>query len=157
MGCTHTLAVLVVIAGSSAQAQTVVGPAISKAVEQVLVDADYLTKRLTWDKDVDLDRLRQFGLALAAMNLVQQQVSPTRYGDVANTSPDDLPTNDEEALARGIGICGNQVSAFLNIVTRLGLTARSLEFYWPDEAGVRHSHIAAEVKIGSKWAFFDVT
>ncbi|WP_156929033.1 transglutaminase domain-containing protein [Bradyrhizobium sp. th.b2] len=151
------MAVLVLIASSSVQAQTVTEPAISKVVEQVRVDADYLTKRLTWDKDVDLDRVRQFGLALTAMNLVQQQVSSTRYGAVANTSPEDLPANDEEALSRGIGICGNQVSVFLNIATRVGLEARSLEFYWPDEADVRHSHIAAEVKISGKWAFFDVT
>ncbi len=124
------------------------------AVARVHQDAMYIGK-FPWD--VDQRRLAEFSLALSAVNLVQNSVSSTRYGYVAATSPASLPKNDEEALGRGIGICGNQVSVFLDLATRVGLKARSLEFYWNNREGVPSSHIAAEVKIGGKWAFFDIT
>lgn len=100
---------------------------------------------------------RQYLTALATMNYVQSRVSSTQYGYLAKWSPKQVPTTDQACLTSGAGICGNQVSVFLNLAKRLDLRARSVEFYWKSPRGVPSSHVAAEVEVGDRWEFFDVT
>ncbi|MGH7232096.1 MAG: transglutaminase domain-containing protein [Nitrospiraceae bacterium] len=120
-------------------------------------DATYISDDLTWDAGIDRTSLKEFTTALATMNYVQSRVSSTQYGYLSYRKERPLPTSDELCLLYEAGICGNQISVFLSLLSSLGLTARSLEFYWHNDHGIPMSHIAAEVNVGGKWVFFDVT
>ena len=69
-----------------------------------------------------------------------------------------LPQSPDECLSQEAGICGSQIATFLVLAERLGIRARSVEFYLqgetPDE---NSSHICAEVFYKEDWHFFDVT
>ena len=95
--------------------------------------------------------------ATAVMNYVQSRVSPLNYSMLIRAG-EQPPQNPDECLVRGAGICGSQVAVFLALAERIGLQARSVEFYLqgetPDE---NSSHIAVEVFYDEDWHFFDVT
>jgi hypothetical protein len=58
-------------------------------------------------------------------------------------------------IARG-GICGNQTAVAIALLERVGLPARSVQFFYSLN-GVRHSHIVPEVFIDGKWRLIDST
>jgi hypothetical protein len=98
--------------------------------------------------------------AIEAMNLVQNVAGSGRYAYLSLSHKDFLkPTMTEQAglLTNGYGICGNHQYLFVEILNPLGILSRAVDFYFSDSKGRRNSHAAAEVKIGNKWRYFDVT
>jgi hypothetical protein len=93
----------------------------------------------------------------ATLNYVQSRVSPLEYSlRVQRKQP--LPGRPEEYLSTGSGICGGQVATCREILTRLGLRNRPVEFYLHGAtAAENHSHIGFEVYYSDSWHFFDVT
>lgn len=126
-------------------------PAIQKAITHIMRDSIYSAPFNTKEGE----EYNQFIKALAIMNYIQNRVSSTQYGYMKRFK-ETLPINDEEILEKEAGICGQHASLFLNLATRLGLTARSVEFYWPGK-NVPLSHAAAEVLIGKQWVYFDIS
>ncbi len=95
--------------------------------------------------------------AVEAANLVQATLSSARYAYMVSISQHRPPASAEKLAIEGAGICGNHVEAFLAIMSELGIKARPIQFYYTDQAGVRQSHIAAEVSYAGRWNYFDVT
>jgi hypothetical protein len=95
----------------------------------------------------------EYLLALSALNYVQSRISPYRYHELPVT---ERPAGPEQALAAQAGICGHQVSVFLEIGSRLGLVVRPIEVYFRSTNG-RESHLGAEVFWHGAWHYFDVT
>lgn len=98
--------------------------------------------------------------AIEAMNLVQNIASSARYSFYLNSDEEFMaPTMSEQILSlnRGIGICGNHQHIFIEILKRIGERVRPVDFYYLDARGKRNSHAAAEVKVGDKWIYFDIT
>jgi hypothetical protein len=100
---------------------------------------------------------REFLCAVAVMNFVQSRVSPLNYA-VLSKGGKVLPRTAEEYLTARAGICGGQVMTFREILDRLDIRNRPVEFYMrgPSKAE-NHSHIGAEVFYADKWHFFDIT
>ena len=71
----------------------------------------------------------EFFSALATANFVQARMSSLNYS-ILSIEKKKLPTNVEQCLEKGAGICGNHVAAFLELSKRLGLRARPVEFYF---------------------------
>jgi len=140
------------------QAETgTVPPAIAMALESITRDADYVAQYVPWSHGIDPRRVREFSLALSAMNFVQQRVSSLQYGYRLHATPDDVPATVEACLVTNAGICGNQVAVYIDLARRLGLPVRSVEFYWTTAQGQPVSHVGVEVKLGGQWRYFDVT
>ncbi|MBP90460.1 MAG: hypothetical protein CMJ64_27765 [Planctomycetaceae bacterium] len=100
---------------------------------------------------------REFLAAVATMNYVQSRVSPLNYSLLAKAEKP-LPSNAEEYLASQAGICGGQVMTFREILDRLDVRNRPVEFYMRGSTRAEnHSHIGAEVFYADKWHFFDIT
>ena len=97
--------------------------------------------------------------AIEAMNLVQNTAGAGRHHFFKAQKGYVQPTMDEQSslLTKGIGICGNHQHLFVEILKRAGVDARPVDFYYTDKSGKRQSHAAAEVKIGEKWIYFDIT
>jgi hypothetical protein len=97
--------------------------------------------------------------ALSAMSYVQANLSSARYSLFARTQKEQFrkPGKTEICLAEGIGICGNHIQAFLDIMEALKVPARSVQLYFEDTRGERQSHIVAEVEWGGRWHMFDIT
>lgn len=91
------------------------------------------------------------------MNHVQSRVSPLNYSNLAKQGRP-LPSNAEQYLATKAGICGGQVMTFREILDRLHVRNRPVEFYMRGRTRAEnHSHIGAEVFYADKWHFFDIT
>jgi Transglutaminase-like superfamily len=68
-----------------------------------------------------------------------------------------VPATADEALSRGIGICGNHIAAFEAILRRLNVPVRSVQLWYTDANDVRQNHILTEVEWDNRWHLFDVT
>lgn len=95
-------------------------------------------------------------LAATAVRYVSNRLSPLRYGFLVRMLGREAPTSPAMCVELGIGICGHHIETTLTLVRRLGLKARSVQFYWVGPQGSA-SHILAEVHAGGAWRLFDVT
>jgi len=93
---------------------------------------------------------------LETMKFVGDRVSSLNYG-FQYLAGQKHPESNEEALRSGAGLCGNHAAVFLELVRSLGYQAQSVQFYYPSNKGIPYSHIAAEVKLGGRWVFTDIT
>jgi hypothetical protein len=93
------------------------------------------------------------------MSYVQANMSSARYSLQQRTNPAtfQVPIGTEICLARGIGICGQHIQAFLDVMDRLGVRARPIQVYYATAEGRRQNHVVAEVEWGGRWHMFDVT
>lgn len=105
---------------------------------------------------------REIFMVLEAMNLVQDTASSARYAwyqhqlGIAFTPPNS--TEQEVCLDSGFGICGNHQLVFLELMQRVGVPARPVNFWYTDTAlNERANHAAVEVQISGKWRYVDVT
>ena len=125
-------------------------PHLDQAVKSIREQVD-------WFGDQPDGYSREFLAAVATMNYVQSRVSPLNYSLLVKRGQP-LPTTAEEYLASRAGICGGQVMTFREILNRLGLRNRPVEFYLRGHTPAEnHSHIGAEVFYADKWHFFDIT
>ena len=98
--------------------------------------------------------------AIEAMNLVQIIAGSGRYAYLQSTQRDfsvSSMSQQADLLNKGYGICANHQYLFIEILRRIGLEARPVDFFYLTEKGERKNHAAAEVKINNKWIYFDVT
>lgn len=96
-------------------------------------------------------------VAQAAMDYVVEHVSPTAYGYLEIFGGQLPGSSPDAALGAQAGLCGNAALVFAAIVKRLGLEARSVQFYYDDPGNVADSHIAVEVSYDGGWHYFDPT
>lgn len=94
-------------------------------------------------------------LAMMAVRFVSTRISAMRYGQIVHEEGARIETTDD-AIAHQAGICGHHAEAALRLLRRLGLTARSVQFYRVGPSGA-DSHIVVEVLIDGKWRMMDVT
>lgn len=94
-------------------------------------------------------------LAMMAVRFVSTRISAMRYGQIVYEEGTPIATTDD-AIAYQAGICGHHAEAALRLLRRLGLTARSVQFYRMGPSGA-DSHIVIEVLIDGKWRMMDVT
>lgn len=97
----------------------------------------------------------EYPLVSSAMNYVQANVSPLIYASLENKKTAH-GNKKEEALQRHAGLCGLQVEVFLEIMQRVGVQARRVQFYSIDTTG-GGNHVTAEVWFNNKWNLVDVT
>src|SRR3954471_773230 len=101
--------------------------------------------------DTRSDAFRYFA-AVSAMTLVHTRLSPILYGAEA-AKPNFRPiASPEDALARGIGLCGNHADTFEAIIQAFGIPTRHVQVFWN-----REGHIFLEVEWGGAWHMFDTT
>jgi hypothetical protein len=143
------LAVLTLSAERQVEERPVQDEGVARSLRIISRDVEYVSAGRA--------QVRDAAVAISTLNYVQSHISSTQYGYLSSTDPGSLPVSVEECLIQNAGICGNQVEAFMLLVTRLGLQARSVKFFWENRDGKAVSHIAAEVKFGGKWRYFDVT
>jgi hypothetical protein len=125
-------------------------PQLDEAVTSIRDQVDWFGER-------PISYSREFLTAVATMNYVQSRVSPLNYSLLVKAKKP-LPITAEEYLAAQAGICGGQVMTFLQILNRLGIRNRPVEFYIRGQTRAEnHSHIGAEVFYADKWHFFDIT
>lgn len=105
---------------------------------------------------------REIFMVLEAMNLTQDMASSARYAwyqhqlGAAFTPPDSA--DQGICLDNGFGICGNHQSVFLELMAKVGVPARPVNFWYTDtKLNERANHAAAEVKIAGKWRYVDIT
>jgi hypothetical protein len=96
-------------------------------------------------------------VAQAAMDYVVEHVSPTAYGYLEIFGGQLPASNPDAVLGAQAGLCGGAALVFAAIVKRLGLGARSVQFYYDDPDSTPDSHIAVEVSYDSGWHYFDPT
>ena len=96
-------------------------------------------------------------VAQAAMDYVVEHVSPTAYGYLEIFGGQLPGPTPDAVLGAQAGLCGDAALAFAAIVKRLGLSARSVQFYYDDPGNVPDSHIAVEVSYDGGWHYFDPT
>lgn len=104
---------------------------------------------------IKFDGSHEFATSVAIMNYVQSTISPEEYShEQVHSQTLDL----EDILNKQSGICGHHSFAFLSLARKLGLEARSVDFYytWPRDNS-RFSHTTTEVFWGGKWHFLDST
>ena len=105
----------------------------------------------------DLRRQYRTAVAFYAMDYVQAHVSTALWG-FDTTQPNFFaPKTAEDALRRGIGICGTHIAVFEAILGMLNVPVRHVQLWYTDVDGQRASHIVAEVEWDSRWHLFDVT
>ncbi|WP_338880505.1 transglutaminase domain-containing protein [Achromobacter veterisilvae] len=105
---------------------------------------------------------REIFMVLEAMNLVQDTASSARYAwyqhqlGVKFVPPNS--TEQEVCLESGFGICGNHQLVFLDLMEKVGIPARPVNFWYTDrKLNKRANHAAVEVHIAGKWRYVDVT
>jgi len=130
---------------------------VEKALETIQQNVDYAMRPYGSLNNADKEQLKSFFTAISIMNYVQSHISSTQYGFILYYFPIQLPKTLEECFSKGAGICGHHSWAFLVLARKLGLPARSVEFYWTSSNGQPNSHAAVEVKYGGEWRYFDVT
>lgn len=99
--------------------------------------------------------------AFAAMQTIQTLASSARYSYwQAESDSFTIPNSAEQhvCLDEGFGICGNHMLLFVDLMRRMNVPARRVEFFYADpESGQRLSHAAAEFELDGKWRFVDIT
>jgi transglutaminase superfamily protein len=125
---------------------------LAVAVEQVRREVAYAER---YDGGVPYAHGRL--VAQAAMDYVVEHVSPTAYGYLEIFGGQLPGSSPDAALGAQAGICGDAALVFAAIVKRLGLPARSVQFYYDDPGSVPDSHIAVEVSYDGSWHYFDPT
>lgn len=105
---------------------------------------------------------REIFMVLEAMNLVQDTASSARYAwyqhqlGLAFTPPNSA--DQGICLDNGFGICGNHQLVFLDLMKKVGIPARPVNFWYTDTAqNARANHAAVEVQVAGKWRYVDVT
>lgn len=105
---------------------------------------------------------RELFMVLEAMNLVQDMASSARYAwyqhklGVKFVPPDSA--EQELCLEGGFGICGNHQLVFLDLMSKVGVPARPVNFWYTEKGlNTRANHAAVEVEIAGKWRYVDVT
>lgn len=96
--------------------------------------------------------------AIETMELVQNIASSGRYlykKYNSNFSPPSM-LNQDLCLSQYFGICGNHQFLFIEILKRIGVKARSVDFYYSIN-NKKFSHAAAEIKTKNQWVYFDIT
>lgn len=128
----------------------------------LIFQAAYGTRRTTTAKPISdrsiFDTTFKTYFALEAVNYIQNTVSSPRYSLLkARLGPDFKQPGTDAALCidLGIGICGNHAAVFLDLMQRVGVEARAVQFFYNTKYG-RESHIAAEVNIDG-WRYLDST
>ena len=124
-----------------------------RAPLEALIQRSYLALGLKQDEAASI-YLRE--AAVAALDLTPYFLSTPLYAfDIwgGGTAPSSL----QDAVARGIGICGHQAELFGAILKALGLKTRPVQFWWRDDEGKAVNHIAVEVVLDGKWRLFDPT
>jgi hypothetical protein len=144
-------AALAQVAALQAQIATVPKP-LAVAVQQVRREVAYAEK---YGGGVPYAHGRL--VAQAAMDYVVEHVSPTAYGYLEIFGGQLPGPTPDAVLGAQAGICGHAALAFAAIVKRLGLGARSVQFYYDDPDSTPDSHIAVEVSYDSGWHYFDPT
>lgn len=137
------------------------GPALARsasALEQAVMFVRGEAEGATGLSDLANPRFRLY-VALSAMSYVQTNLSSARYSLEKRRQQAGFraPDSTEACLEQGIGICGNHVRAFLDIMDRLGIPARPIQIYYTSAAVGRQSHIVTEVEWDGRWHMFDVT
>jgi Transglutaminase-like superfamily len=144
-------AALTQVAALQAQIAAIPEP-LSVAVEQVRREVAYAER---YDGGVPYAHGRL--VAQAAMDYVLEHVSPTAYGYLEIFGGQLPSSTPDAALGAQAGLCGNAALTFAAIVKRLGLGARSVQFYYDDPGNAPDSHIAVEVAYDDAWHYFDPT
>ncbi|MEK6247710.1 MAG: transglutaminase domain-containing protein, partial [Planctomycetales bacterium] len=103
-----------------------------------------------WYPDVS----REFWISLVAMNYVQAELDCARFSVL--TSGNRAPRTLRQCFRAKAGICGNHIHAFLAILSRLGVRARTIQFLNIDQYD-GNMHAATEVWYKDSWHFFDVS
>jgi hypothetical protein len=99
----------------------------------------------------------EFLYTVATMNYVQSRVSPLEYSRLVQNQQK-LPVKPEGYLSTGAGICGGQVMTAREILDRLEIRNRPVEFYLQGAVPAKNqSHIGVEVFYADEWHFFDIT
>lgn len=105
----------------------------------------------------DLRGLYDTQVALGAIAAVPIYLSSAQYAYEQRNAAQSVPPHDiHEAIARGIGICGNHAALFETLLNALGLRTRPVQFWWRDK-NRDLSHIAVEVFISGAWKLYDPT
>ncbi len=104
----------------------------------------------------DLEKIYQ---VIEAMNITQTIMSPARYSynrqhGLYNNKYD--MRHQYKLLEGWQGICGNHQAIFLELMKRLDILARPIDFYF-DKNSIKLNHAAVEVYLFSKWRYIDVT
>lgn len=112
--------------------------------------------------DSDRAATGQWFMAIEAMNLVRTLASSARYSWYKRNVSTGLavPNMSQQTvcLDYGFGICGNHQFLFLEFMRRLDIAARSISFWYTDpDLDLPASHAAAEVMIGGRWRYVDIT
>ena len=100
---------------------------------------------------------RRFFATLSAANFVQARLSAPRLSLYLDRNPDVQSLTVGQCLLHGVGICGNHVDAFIEILQGLDVPVRDVQVYYASEAGDRLSHATAEVHWNGQWRFVDVS
>lgn len=95
--------------------------------------------------------------SMSAMTLVQSRLSASRYAMRMTGEGFQPPETPEEALTRGIGLCGHHTDTFEAILSGLGIPTRRVQVFFKSVAGEYNNHIFPEVFWGGRWHMFDVT
>ena len=67
------------------------------------------------------------------------------------------PETLDEALTRQIGLCGAHVDLFNEIMRRLSIASRPVQFWWTDDRGIPLNHVAAEAFWDGGWHLYDIS
>jgi hypothetical protein len=125
---------------------------LDQATEFVRDEAEALSGTL----DTSTDAFRYYA-SLSAMTLVQTRLSSIRYAAMMTKPGFKPPVTPEDALAQGVGLCGDHTAAFEAIFDRLGIPSRRVQVFWKPSTGDRYGHIFPEVFWGGRWRMIDVT
>ncbi|MDP6443916.1 MAG: transglutaminase domain-containing protein [Pirellulaceae bacterium] len=129
---------------------TAANPQLTRAVQLI-------RKQVGWFGAKPSKYSREFLFTVATMNYVQSRVSPLEYARLSKEQKK-LPATPEECLAARAGICGGQVQTAREILRRLEIRNRPVEFYMRGATPAQnHSHIGLEVYYRDGWRFFDIT
>jgi transglutaminase-like putative cysteine protease len=118
---------------------------LDQATEFVRDEAEALSGTL----DASTDAFRYYA-SLSAMTLVQTRLSSIRYAAMMTKPGFKPPVTPEDALAQGVGLCGDHTAAFEAILDRLGIPSRRVQVFWKPSIGDRYGHIFPEVFWGGR-------
>lgn len=102
----------------------------------------------------------RFSLACAATTYVNAAVNPSYYMFMSTYPGSSFatPTNAEDALAKGYGLCGNHAWVMEALFGHLSIPMRTVQFFWNSPTlGMHVNHILKEVDLTGSggWAVMD--
>jgi hypothetical protein len=149
---------------AATQAQLAATQTLLNAIPEPIVAAELQVEHeVTWAEGQAPGPNHDLYTAVSAMNYVVGHVSTGEYGYLLGINfqfPASWATGDPTAdsiLSLQAGICGQASITFAAIMTGLGYSVRSAQFYYATPSGNPDSHIAVEVYYGGGWHFFDPT